>query len=381
MGGLTHRMTFIDAMCTGGLSSYEGLRRGFDEALADESIKTIVLHIDSGGGEASGCFELARHIMASRGQKKIIAYVDEFACSAAYALASSAEEIIASPDADVGSIGVIMVHQELTKAFEKNGVTINVIKAGEFKGMGSPFQALSEESKERLQKRINDTYATFTGFVAEARNISEEAVKNTEANVYSAQEALELGLINSIMSQDDFLNYLQGSEEAPVSLNVNNSGEEMTEQEKQELEALRLQVAQMKAKEQEAALSDLTNKISASAEAFGFDAKEAATTILGAGLDNPLSVLFMNAMEGANQKLNETIASHASAMEEKESEITKLKETAGAVLEHSNAMEEMGNNGEADLVEEEKEPAKNASEDTAEQRKLALQNALKSLIK
>ncbi len=72
----------------------------------------------------------------------------------------------------------------------------------------------------------------------------------------------ELGLINSIMSQDDFLNYLQGSEEAPVSLNVNNSGEEMTEQEKQELEALRLQVAQMKAKEQEAALSDLTNKIS-----------------------------------------------------------------------------------------------------------------------
>lgn len=381
MGGLTHRMTFIDAMCTGGLSSYEGLRRGFDEALADESIKTIVLHIDSGGGEASGCFELARHIMASRGQKKIIAYVDEFACSAAYALASSAEEIIASPDADVGSIGVIMVHQELTKAFEKNGVTINVIKAGEFKGMGSPFQALSEESKERLQKRINDTYATFTGFVAESRNISEEAVKNTEANVYSAQEALELGLINSIMSQDDFLNYLQGSEEAPVSLNVNNSGEEMTEQEKQELEALRLQVAQMKAKEQEAALSDLTNKISASAEAFGFDAKEAATTILGAGLDNPLSVLFMNAMEGANQKLNETIASHASAMEEKESEITKLKETAGAVLEHSNAMEEVGNDGEADLVEEEKEPAKNASEDTAEQRKLALQNALKSLIK
>lgn len=381
MGGLTHRMTFIDAMCTGGLSSYEGLRRGFDEALADESIKTIVLHIDSGGGEASGCFELARHIMASRGQKKIIAYVDEFACSAAYALASSAEEIIASPDADVGSIGVIMVHQELTKAFEKNGVTINVIKAGEFKGMGSPFQTLSEESKERLQKRINDTYATFTGFVAESRNLSEEAVKNTEANVYSAQEALELGLINSIMSQDDFLNYLQGSEEAPVSLNVNNSGEEMTEQEKQELEALRLQVAQMKAKEQEAALSDLTNKISASAEAFGFDAKEAATTILGAGLDNPLSVLFMNAMEGANQKLNETIASHASAMEEKESEITKLKETAGAVLEHSNAMEEVGNDGEADLVEEEKEPAKNASEDTAEQRKLALQNALKSLIK
>jgi capsid assembly protease len=68
-------------------------------------------------------------------------------------------------------------------------------------------------------------------------------------------------------------------------------------------------------------------------------------------------------------------------MEEKESEITKLKETAGAVLEHSNAMEEMGNDGEADLVEEENEPAKNASEDTAEQRKLALQNALKSLIK
>lgn len=380
MGGLTHRMTFMDAMCTGGLSSYEGLRRGFDEALADESIKTIVLHVDSGGGEASGCFELARHIVASRGKKKIVAYVDEFACSAAYALACSADEVIASPDADVGSIGVIMVHQELTKAFEKNGVTINVIKAGEFKGLGSPFQALSEESKTRLQQRINDTYNTFTGFVADARNISEEAVKNTEANVYSAQEALELGLINSIMSQDDFLNYLQGSDEAPVSLNVNNSGEEMTEQEKQELEALRAQVAQMKAKEQGKTMSELTGKISASAEAFGFDATEAAQAILGAGLDNPLSVLFMNAMEGANQKLNETIAAHDSALSEKDSEITKLKETAGAVLEHSNAMEEMGNDGEAELVDEEK-PSENASDDTAEQRKLALQNALKSLIK
>ena len=152
----------------------------------------------------------------------------------------------------------------------------------------------------------------------------------------------------------------------------------MTEQEKQELEALRLQVAQMKAKEQEASLSDLTGKISASAEAFGFDAKEAATAILGAGLDNPLSVLFMNAMEGANQKLNETIASHASAMSEKDSEITKLKETAGAVLEHSTAMEEIGNNGEADLEEEQEAPNADANTD---QRKLALQNALKSLIK
>ncbi len=71
--------------------------------LADESIRllfcTLILWC-----EASGCFELARHIMASRGQKKIIAYVDELLCSAAYALASSAEEIIVSPDADVGSI-------------------------------------------------------------------------------------------------------------------------------------------------------------------------------------------------------------------------------------------------------------------------------------
>ncbi|AZV01487.1 head maturation protease [Shigella phage vB_SflM_004] len=274
-----------------------------------------------------------------------------------------------------------MVHQSLRQSLEKNGVTINVIKAGEFKGMGSPSPAISEESKNRLQKRIDDTYETFTSFVADSRNISEEAVKNTEANVYSAQEALELGLINSIMSQDDFLNYLQGSEEAPVSLNTNNSGEEMTEQEKQELEALRLQVAQMKAKEQEAALTDLTGKISASAEAFGFDAKEAATAILGAGLDNPLSVLFMNVMEGANQKLNETIASHASAMSEKDSEITKLKEAAGAVLEHSNAMEELGNNGEAE-VDDGKDTAPEASANAnADQRKLALQNALNTLIK
>lgn len=383
MGGLTHRMSYIDAMCTGGLSSYEGLRKGFDEALADDSIDTIVLHVDSGGGEASGCFELARHIKDSRGKKKIITYVDEFACSAAYALASAADEVIASPDADVGSIGVIMIHQEMTKAFQKNGIEINVIKAGHYKGLGSPFQELSDESRVKLQDRINDVYNTFTSFVASARGLSVEDVKGTQADVYSAKDALERGLIDSIKSQDEFLNYLAGSQEESLSSAEITKEVSMTEEEKKELVALREQVAQMKARESEAALKDLTNKLSASADALGFDASHAAKLLMEAGMDSPMSSLFMSTVDGALVKMNEAEEAHKTALAEKDAENAKLKETAGKVVETSVAMEELGNDGEAD-VEEEKdvqdEPTK-ASAESEEQRKLALRNALKTMIR
>lgn len=380
MGGLTHRMSYIDAICTGGLSSYEGLRKGFDEALADDSIDTIVLHVDSGGGEASGCFELARHIKESRGTKKIITYVDEFACSAAYALASAADEVIASPDADVGSIGVIMIHQELTKAFQKNGIEINVIKAGHYKGLGSPFQELSDESRDKLQARINDVYNTFTSFVAEARGISVEDVKSTQADVYSAKDALERGLIDSIKSQDEFLNYLAGSQEVSLSSAEITTEVSMTDDEKNELIALREQVAQMKARENEAALTDLTNKLSASADALGFDASHAANLLMEAGLDNPMSSLFMSTVEGAMVKMNDAAEAHKTALAEKEAENAKLKETAGKVVETSVAMEELGNDGEADVEDdEEKEPE--AQADNEEQRKLALRNALQKMIR
>ena len=378
MGGLTHRMSGIDALCSGGLNSYEGLRRAFDEALSDDKIKTIVMHVDSGGGEASGCFELARHIVASRSDKKIIAYVDEFACSAAYALTAAADEVVASPDADVGSIGVIMVHQELTEAFKKNGIGVTVIKAGEFKGTGSPFQALTESSKELLQARINETYKSFVSFVANARDLSEEAVKGTEAQVYSAQEALKLGLIDSIKSQDEFLSYLRGEEPTEVATTQSNSGETMTEQEKQEMEALKAKVAMFEKNEASQKLSEVVAQIGASAEAFNFNAEEAAQAMTEVGLDNPLSKLFMNVLSNATQKLDEVNSNHAAQLSEKETEMAALKSKAGQVLENSNAMEELGNDAEAvELVE----PVAKPTASDADLRKQALKAELEKLIK
>lgn len=380
MGGLTHRMSGMDAICTGGLSSYEGLRRAFDEALADDKIKTIVMHIDSGGGEASGCFELARHIMSSRSDKKIIAYVDEFACSAAYALTAAADEVVAAPDANVGSIGVIMVHQELTEAFKKNGITVSVIKAGEFKGTGSPFQALTEESKNLLQTRINETYNSFVNYVAEARGISVETVKSTEAKVFPAKEALSLGLIDSIKSNDEFLSYLRGETEevALADVKLSNSGETMTEQEKQEMEALKAELASLKQKENEKNLAELAGKFTASAEAFNFNAQEAAQALTSVGLDNTLSKLFMSSMDNAVKALADVKAQMTTELSEKDNQMQALKEKAGQVLESSNAMEELGVDGESENTEE---PTKEQQASDEDLRKQALQAALNKLIK
>ncbi len=99
-----------DAYSWWGQTSYGSIRASLEQAATDAEVRAIVLHVDSPGGEVSGCFDLADRIFAMRDVKPIAALVDEYACSAAYALASSAEQILAPRTAVIGSIGVITMH-------------------------------------------------------------------------------------------------------------------------------------------------------------------------------------------------------------------------------------------------------------------------------
>ncbi|XAO54228.1 capsid assembly protease C [Yersinia phage vB_YenM_P778] len=357
MGSLTHRAMGMEALCTGGMSSYAGMTKAFDEAIADSSVERIVLHVDSGGGQATGCFDLAHHIMANRGKKPIIAYVDGMACSAAYALACSADEVIASPHADVGSIGVIMVHQEASVALEKAGISTTVIKAGANKGMGSPFAPLSEDAKNTLQDRVDELYSDFVGLVSSARSIDAKDVRSTEASVYNAQASLEKGLIDSIKTPDEFLAYITPNSPSSVAqpIKVRTSMEEqsqeteMSEAEMKELAELRAFKA---AQEATQSLSVVVGTVQASADAIGFDSTEAATALLSAGLDNQLSVLFMNVVQNASTKLAEFANQVTALKAEHEVALADVKASAQVAVETSEAMTEIGAEGAAELVEE-----------------------------
>ena len=381
MGALAHRMSGIDAICTGGLNSYEGIRRAFDEAMADDSVKSILLNVDSGGGEASGCFELARHIASKRGDKRIVAFVDESACSAAYALACAADEIVATPESMTGSIGVVMVHQEVSKAMEKAGVTATVFRAGANKALGTPYEALNDEAKQKFEKRLAELHDGFVNHVAKMRGISPDTVRATEAGVFNAQEALDLGLIDKVMSTDELERYVGNSLESSsvsseLTVTPTNTGTEMSEQELKELQELREQVAQFKAQEEQKHVASLAETLADSAVTFGFDANAIAGAMLAHGKEAPLSVAFMNLLTSANEKLAEMSEKHQAELAEQ----TRAIEAAREAVITSEAMKELGAEGEAAAEEPNTDLSPKAQVNNnelllAELKKLALQNA------
>lgn len=199
----------------GYMTGYNFIRRQRAEALADPDVERIIYDVNSRGGEAAGCFELADESFELRGKKPTLAMVDADCYSAAYAFASSADKISVTPSGGAGSIGVISMHADLSKLLDNVGVTISLITAGEHKADGNPFSALSPEVRASIQADVDDTRDKFVALVARNRGIDEKVVRDTEARTYSAEDALALNLIDEVatpaMAINSFINGPSGS--------------------------------------------------------------------------------------------------------------------------------------------------------------------------
>lgn len=201
-GTLVHKLGLIGGYR--GIQGYDGIEAQIAMAEADDNVAEIILDIHSGGGTVFGVDECARII--SEAKKPVTAYVNAAAFSAAYWLACAADRIVAvSEGAEVGSIGVISEHEEMSGAFERMGVKFTTFKAGELKDMGSDTRPITDAEKAVWQADINKVYGRFVGWVAERRGLSVEAVRATEADTYFADEALENGLIDAIQNKDEIL--------------------------------------------------------------------------------------------------------------------------------------------------------------------------------
>lgn len=184
---------------SGGPTTYADIRSAFDTALADDGVREIKLEIDSPGGDVAGGFDLADHIYESRGVKPITAVVNEKALSGGYLLASAAGKIVMPRTANVGSIGVIMTHADFSRAEDQAGITVTHITAGAKKANFSPHQPLSPVAQADANAAVQSTYGLFASTVARNRGISEADVRATEAGIFGADKALELGLADEIM--------------------------------------------------------------------------------------------------------------------------------------------------------------------------------------
>jgi signal peptide peptidase SppA len=166
-GVLTKRSGVFDNML--GMTSYDEIREQVTAALADDSTDTILLDIDSPGGETSGLFDLADFIYASRSQKRIWAIANDEAYSAAYAIASSAEKVFVSRTSGVGSIGVIASHIDQSLFDEKQGIKYTTVFAGNRKNDLTPHEPINFEALQGLQEEVNRLYEMFVELVARNR--------------------------------------------------------------------------------------------------------------------------------------------------------------------------------------------------------------------
>lgn len=211
-GVIAHRMEAM-SMSSGG-ASCESIKAMLQQAFADASVGTIVLDVDSPGGTVTGCTELAAWLFEAkgRGSKNVIAVANGQMCSAAYWIASQADEIVAIPSADVGSIGVFAAHKDISEALAKDGIKITLIKSEKFKAEGNPFEPLSEEAEARLQARVDDAGATFRKDVGRGRGITAAQVREQYGAglSFGAKDALAAGLIDRIATMDAVLSKLVG---------------------------------------------------------------------------------------------------------------------------------------------------------------------------
>lgn len=184
-------------------TGYQYIEKALSRGLADGNVRAIALIVDSPGGEVAGCFELADKIFAARGEKPIRAFAADHAYSAAYALASSATEIVVTRSGGTGSVGVVTAHVDYSEALANEGIKVTFVFAGAHKVDGNPYEALPDSVKARMQERIDRIYGVFTASVSRNRGVDEEDVRATEALTFDAQDSLAKGFADRVGALDE----------------------------------------------------------------------------------------------------------------------------------------------------------------------------------
>jgi len=220
-GVLMKRIPFLFRLFGIETTSYLDIQRQIEEALGNDSIKKILLDIDSPGGVVAGVMETGQVIAEAASQKKVTARIEDLGASGAYWLASQASKIAAGPNTEVGSIGVFTVYVDYSKMAENEGIEVHVIRSGEHKGMGVLGAEISESQIEAVQEIVEGMADNFIKAVSSGRGMSVEAVRKlADGRLWLAAEAKKNGLIDSVIKQTQ-------------KATINTKGNSMAEQKKE----------------------------------------------------------------------------------------------------------------------------------------------------
>lgn len=188
-----------------GATSYESIRKQLRAALDERTCRAILLKVDSPGGEAAGCGELAAEIREYSKSKPILTYVEALGCSAAYYLGAAADQVLCAPASFLGSIGVRSGIRDDSKVDERLGIRrIEIVSSQSPAKRGSP---VDDAVIARVQQRVDDLCDLFVADVAKFRGVTADKVLEDfgQGDHMIAARAVKAGLADKITTFEDAL--------------------------------------------------------------------------------------------------------------------------------------------------------------------------------
>ncbi|MFK5920923.1 MAG: S49 family peptidase [Verrucomicrobiota bacterium] len=201
-GVIGKHLSFMEMECGGGYD-LALLERQCAELKQRDDVHTVVTTFNTPGGIATSVGEGAELIRELAETKRTIAYVDNMACSAGYYLASACDEIYAGPSAIVGSISAYIAILDESRAWEMDGLKMELFTDGDLKAGGMPGKTLSDKQRAFFQERVTQVGGEFKAFVRSRRPHLAEAMY--QGGYYSGQGALDAGLVDGFFLTIDHL--------------------------------------------------------------------------------------------------------------------------------------------------------------------------------
>lgn len=205
-GPLTQRGG-MDMQTCEAFQSTAGIAASVEAAISDKSVDSILLDIDSPGGSVFGVEEAWGVIMEARKQKPIVAVVNSQCASAAFWLASAANEIFITPSGQIGSVGVFTLHIDASEALAQAGFKWTFISAGEFKVEGNPASPLAKEAAEYFQSSVDEYYSAFNTALSRGRDIPVADVRKNfgKGRMVGARQAVDNRMADRVGTYDEAL--------------------------------------------------------------------------------------------------------------------------------------------------------------------------------
>lgn len=180
----------------------EDIGAALDAAMADETVGQVLMRFNSPGGSVFGVDELAAKIRAARATKPVVGIADSMAASAGYYLLSQCSQVYMTPGGMVGSIGVRMAHEDVSKAMEDAGIKVSFVYSGKYKVEGNPFEPLGDEARADMQAMSDSYYKAFVAAVAKGRGCGVDQVRDNmgQGRMLLADAALAAGMVDGVMT-------------------------------------------------------------------------------------------------------------------------------------------------------------------------------------